>query len=80
MLRKGSGVTVPNVAKYVENPESVYWSKVCSVPVDTKTKEFQYKFVNDLLSNRHCLKKWKIVDSATCIYYKAHDENITNIF
>ena len=72
MLTRRLSVTVPKIAKYIENPESVDWSKVYSwantVPINTETKEFQYKFVNDLLSNRHLLKKWKIVDSATCFY------------
>ena len=81
ILSIGSGVTVPKIAKCIENPESVHWSKVYSgankVPIATKTKEFQYKFVNDFLSNRLCLKKWIIADSATC---KAHDENITLMF
>ena len=72
MLRTGSGVAVPNIAKCIENPESVDWSKVYSWankgPIDTKTKEFLYKFVNDLMSNRRWLMKWKIMDSATCFY------------
>ena len=75
MMRTGSGVTVSRIAKYIENPGCVDWSKVYSwankVLIDTKTKEFQYKFVHDLLSNRHWLKKWKIVDSETCFYCKS---------
>ena len=49
-------------------------------PIDTNTKEFQYKFVDDLLAKRHWLKKWKIAESATCCYCKAYDENITHMF
>ena len=83
MLRTGSGVTVPKIAKYVENTESVDWRKIYSwankVPADTKAKEFQYKFVNDLLLNRYLLSKWKIVDSAACIYCKAQNENYTYV-
>ena len=30
MLRTGSGVTVPKIAKYIESLESVDWSKVYS--------------------------------------------------
>ena len=83
IIRTGSGVTVSKIAKYIENSESVDWSKVYSwankVPIGAKTKEFQYKFVNDLLSNRYWLKKWKEADSATRCYCKAHDENIIHM-
>ena len=83
-LRTGSDVAVPKIDKYIENLESVDWSKVYSwankVPIDTTTKDFQYKFVTDLLSNRHWLKKWKIADSAKCFYCKAHDENCIHMF
>ena len=58
MLRTASNVTVPKIAKHIENPDSIDWSKVYSwankVPIDTKTKEFQYKFANDLLSHSKC--------------------------
>ena len=83
MLRTGSGVTVPKNSQ-IYRKSRVYIGVVNSwanrVPIDTKTEKFQYKFVNDLLSNRHWLKKWKIVNSGTCFYCKAHDENITHMF
>ena len=50
------------------------------IPVDTKTKEFQYKFLNDLLVNRYWLKQWRIEQSDECVWCNHDREDIVHVF
>ena len=51
-----------------------------TIPVDTKTKDFQYRFVHDILINRYWLYKWKLKDNAKCTYCNADSETIEHMF
>ncbi len=57
-LKTKAEVTVPKIAKYCNNLGAIQWKEVYrranKIPRDTKSKEFQYKFVHDLLVNRYC--------------------------
>jgi hypothetical protein len=58
-----------------DNVESVF--KRCHKYVlDTSTKIFQYKFLNDILANNYWLRKWKIVEDETCTFCKNNVENM----
>lgn len=82
--KTGSAVYTPRIAKYLERPENIQWSDVYKrankVPLDTRTKEFQYRFLHDLLMNRYWLKKWNVQDSDKCYYCKRDAENILHMF
>ena len=76
-------VHVPRISRYLDNSE-INWSNVYlranKTTTDTKTKEFQYRFLQDLLSNRYWLHKWKVKDTATCHYCTCDQENIVHMF
>ncbi len=82
--KTGDLIQVPRISKYLEDTVDINWSEVYTrgniVPIDTKTKDFQYKFIQDLLSNRYWLHKWKIVDSPICLYCKSEIETIEHMF
>lgn len=82
--KTGKSTYPPKIAKYIDNIEAEQWTKAYTrankIPVDTKTKEFQYRFLHDLLANRYWLYKWKIKDTPKCLYCKTEDENITHMF
>jgi hypothetical protein len=70
--------------KHCEDIDSINWVEVYlranKLPTDTKTKEFQYKFLHDLLSNKYWLNKWGIEDNADCMYCDNDKEDITHMF
>ena len=76
-------VCTPKASKYLET-QNIRWSDVycwANAPMDTKTKEFQYKFVNDILANNYWLHKWGIKDSAECTYCnEGETESIRHMF
>ncbi len=71
-------VHLPRVCKYFEHPD-MEWSNVYlwanEIPLDTKTREFKYKFLNDLLANNYWLCKWGIRDSPHCTYCNNSNEH-----
>ena len=84
-LKLGSNVVIPRIEKYLgTNNDQNCWSKVYlranKLPVDTKTKEFQYKFLQDILVNRYWLKKWQIVDTDQCMICNLDTDNIEHVF
>ena len=77
-------VYVPRISKYLNN-YVINWSEVylraSKTTMDTKTREFQYKFIHDLLSNSYWLHKWKKKDTATCQFCNMSEtENIVHMF
>jgi hypothetical protein len=68
----GFDVCKPRVSKYVQNSDSICWKNIFKLanrtPLDTKTKEFQYRCLHDLLANKYWLHKWGIKQSASCTY------------
>jgi hypothetical protein len=83
-VKTGAHVCEPNIVKYFIEP--VHWSDIFhranKVPIDTKMKEFQYRFLYDLLANNYWLHKWKIKQSASCLYCTTTNqvENILHMF
>lgn len=49
-------------------------------PLDTKTKEFQYRCLQDILANKYWLHKWGIKHSPICTYCHKDIENIERMF
>ena len=84
MLAKkiGHTVCIPRIAKYVDT-ENVDWKEIYiranKAPRDTKTKEFQYKFLHDLLSNRYWLCKWNLSDNEFCTHCGNGNSNVETI-
>jgi len=60
------------------------WQEVYTRPVrlihDVRTREFQYRFIHDILINNYWLYKWKLVDSEICRWCKKGTENIYHVF
>jgi hypothetical protein len=85
-IKTGQDVNIPKIIKYLDNNQAAPWEDIYlrgnQIPIDTKTKEFQYKFIHDILSNRYWLHKWGIVESPRCIYCDDEDniENIKHMF
>lgn len=77
-------VYVPRISKYLENSQTIEWNEVYlranQTTIDTKTKEFQYIFIHDLLSNHYWLHKWGVKDTDICQYCKTESENIVHMF
>lgn len=84
MEKRYAGIaTEPRIIKYVKptqlSKKEIFF--ICHrMVIDTKTKEFQYKFLNNILVNNHLLKKWKIKESDSCTFCKIHDETIDHLF
>ena len=80
----GFDACVPRIAKYLQNSDTILWSNVYrranKVPLDTKTKEFQYKFLHDLLANNYWLHKWKIKQSNICHLCDNEVDTIEHMF
>ncbi len=83
----GHTVYVPRISKYIENVEDIDWQEVYTkantVPTDTKTKEFQFRFIHDLLANKYWLCKWHLSDSAICTHcnnVNENEETISHLF
>lgn len=77
-----TNIYVPRTAKHLGN--DISWKEVYvrayRTPIDTKTKDFQYRFIHDLLSNKYWLHKWGIKDTAACYYCNNEEENIVHMF
>ena len=48
--------------------------------VNVKTREFQYKFLNDLLPTNYWLHKWKIRENNTCTFCETQVETLEHLF
>lgn len=73
------------MSKYLlTDGNAVNWSeaylKANKYPIDTKTKEFQFKFLHDCLVNRYWLKKWKIVENDQCQVCETSSDNILHVY
>ena len=47
---------------------------------DVRLKEFQFKFLHDILVNNYWLEKWKIRGDALCTFCKSETENILHMY
>jgi hypothetical protein len=65
----GQAVNAPKVSKYTANTnlEGCYGIPYISI-IDTKTREFQYKFLQDVLVNNFWLRKWNLRENDNCTF------------
>lgn len=79
----GTEIIAPKIKHLFEDIE-VDWSQVyhqaLHVPPDVKTREFQYKFINDNLVNNYWLHKWKISDTNKCTFCNKETETLNHLF
>jgi len=75
---------VPRVANYVSLYNKHEWQDIYTFVftflIDTKSKDFQNKFLQDILVNRYWLHKWNITGSNVCRLCGNNVENIHHMF
>jgi hypothetical protein len=80
----GDIVVPPRVCKYIDTEQNTDWKSVYiranRCPISTKTREFQYKFLQDILVNSYWLCKWKIEESGLCKICRHSIDNIKHVF
>ena len=75
-------VSVGRADKYVkceEEYQNIYTRPVRLIQ-DVKTREFQYRFVHDILVNKYWLYKWKLVENDKCRWCKSNTETLYHTF
>ena len=84
----GDTIIPPRACKYLntelddlqnEDWKSIY-IRANTYPTSTKTREFQYKFLQDILVNSFWLFKWKISESGLCNVCKSAMDDIRHVF
>lgn len=64
--------------------KNVDWENVYLRPyrksIDTKSRIFQYKFLNDILVNNYWLYKWSIKDTDKCSFCQSQTETLEHMF
>ena len=83
----GDTVVPPRVCKHIgpefdvtqDDWKSIY-RRANTYPTSTKTREFQYKFLHDILVNDYWLFKWKINESGLCKVCRHSLDNIKHVF
>ena len=82
-LKSGDTAHPPRITKYT-NLDNTEWSKhykiALTIPIDTKTREFQFKFLHDILVNNYWLKKWGLAENDLCTFCKTSREDIMHLF
>ncbi len=76
-------LTMPRVANMLTNC-NIDWRNIYNraqrMSVNVKTREFQYKFLNDLLPTNYWLHKWKIRENNTCTFCETQVETLEHLF
>ncbi len=73
MLKQRETSTMPRAPRYVQ-VDNTAWKDIfrtAQIPIDGKTRDFQYRFLYDILFNNYWLFNSKTATnalSATCIY------------
>ena len=75
----------PRINKYVEcqDIEEDDWKTIftrAQSVTEIKTREFQFKFLYDILSNNFWTHKWGITDSSACTFCDQNIENLSHLF
>ena len=74
----------PQVIRYLHGTEEVNWHEIFSLikkhTVDTKSKEFQFMFLHDILPTKYWLFKWKIEDNDRCTFCNSNTETLGHLF
>jgi hypothetical protein len=81
--RKNNAVKILRVSKYV-TPDlyisNILNTCICHLMVlDTETREFQFRFLHDILTKKYWLKKWKIIETSTCSFCNQSEEDIHHL-
>lgn len=77
---------VPKCVKYTNDGDmdTTMWAKIYiranKIPVDTRTKEFQYRFLNNILVNKYWLCKWKLKEDDLCKWCNDGTEDLLHVF
>lgn len=83
-LKHGYNTNVPNIAKYIDlNNMYQPWENIYGIAhasIDISTRDFQFRFLHDILANNYWLQKWGIRNSAACTFCNNNDENIVHLF
>lgn len=82
-MKYGDGTYIPRVARYIDHHDidwSLHYKNAQKIPIDTKTREFQFKFLHDILATNFWLKKWHLIDSDECTFCKTTSESIIHLF
>lgn len=82
-LKYDDSVYVPRISKYVELIGNQTWGDIFEIvhsSIDIKTRDFQYRFIHDILTNNYWLKQWKIRENASCTFCNDDVENIGYLF
>jgi len=78
----GTDISAPRVSKFKNcnlDWRNIYLTGFKTFS-DTRTREFHYKFLNDILVNNYWLKKWKIKDDDKCRLCKSETETLLHQF
>jgi hypothetical protein len=82
--RYGNSVCVPRISNHLEDlGETVDWGLYYSMLksiVDTRTREFQFKFLHDIHVNNYWLSKWRIKDTDICTLCNETRDDISHMF
>jgi len=77
-------VTIPRIGNYISAHEETDWETIYTYPfkylIDTKSKDFQYKFLHDVIVNMYWLEKWKISDTNLCRLCHKEVEKVDHMF
>jgi hypothetical protein len=82
--RYGNSVCVPRISNHLEDlGETVDWGLYYSMLksiVDTRTREFKFKFLHDIHVNNYWLSKWRIKDTDICTLCNETRDDICHMF
>ena len=74
---------IPRITKYT-NLDNTDWSThyitALTIPLDTKTREFKFKFLHDVLVNNFWLRKWSLEENNLCTFCNLMREDILHLF
>jgi hypothetical protein len=74
---------VLRVAKYV-NPNELLKKEIFStchkIAQDIRTRNFQFKFLHDIVPNNYWLKKWQITETDICTFCTIQQETTDHLF
>ena len=75
---------IPGIRKYIYSPDTYDWKCIFSTLyqniIDTQLRDFQYKFLNDILINKYRLFLWKMTDTNICDFCSLDIENLEHLF
>ena len=82
-MKCGENAHTPRINKYTNFQEvdwSMHYITALTIPLDTKTREFQFKFLHDVLINNYWLKKWNLAETDLCTFCMSATEDIFHLF